>query len=101
MVLGELIRRKREENRVSQEAMAFKLGISQAAYSKIERGDTKLKVDQLYSIASFLDISIYEILPPSLASDVSNSSVLGLAMSTVKIGLQKFFLVSKDKKEEE
>lgn len=99
MVLGELIRRKREENKVSQEAMAFKLGISQAAYSKIERGDTKLKVDQLYTIADFLEISIYEILPPSLASDVSNSSVLGLAMSTIKIGLKKFFVVSNNKEQ--
>ena len=90
---------KREEAKVSQEAIAFKLGISQAAYSKIERGDTKIKVDQLYSIADYLDISIYEILPPSLASDISNNSLLGIAINTAKIGLKKYFLVSKEQTE--
>lgn len=97
MNLGVLIRTKREEARISQEAIAFKLGISQAAYSKIESGKTKIKVEQLYTIADFLDISIYEILPPSLANDISNNLLLGIAINTVIIGIKKYFLVTKDK----
>ena len=39
--IGTIIRQKRESLRISQEAVAFVLEISQAAYSKIERNETK------------------------------------------------------------
>lgn len=47
------IRQKRESLRISQEAVAYVLDMSQAAYSKIERNETKIKVDQLYKIADY------------------------------------------------
>ncbi|KAF5277276.1 hypothetical protein FQR65_LT16052 [Abscondita terminalis] len=52
MEIGEYIRIKRENLKVSQEAVAFKLDMSQAAYSKIERGETKVKVDQIKGVVT-------------------------------------------------
>ncbi len=40
---------------ISQEAMAYNLGISQPAYKKIEDEKTKLTVDRLLQIAKILE----------------------------------------------
>jgi transcriptional regulator with XRE-family HTH domain len=48
----------RLQKNFSQEYMAFRLGISQKAYSKIEAGVTKLTVERLSEIATILEINI-------------------------------------------
>lgn len=67
-MIGEKIREKRETKKISQYAVAYAIGMSQAAYSKIERGETEVKVSHLYSIAAFLGTSVYELLPEAMAS---------------------------------
>lgn len=89
--LGDYIRRKREELKISQEAVAFELNMSQAAYSKIERNETKLKVEQVYTIANYFGLSVYELLPPSLASDITGENIFGLAWQYLKIFFRKVF----------
>jgi len=42
--------------------MAHMLDISQAAYTKIERQQTKLSVERLYKIAEILEVEVAEIL---------------------------------------
>lgn len=42
--------------------MAFDLGISQVAYSKLEKNETKLNVDRLYKIAEILDTKVSDLL---------------------------------------
>lgn len=76
--IGTFIRQKREHLKLSQEAVAFFLNMSQAAYSKIERNETKIKVDQVYKIAEYFGVSIYELLPPSLANDIASENIIGL-----------------------
>lgn len=71
--IGELIRETREAKKISQYAVAYSMGISQAAYSKIERGETEAKASHLYLIAGILNVSIYDLLPPSL----TNSAISG------------------------
>lgn len=78
MKIGDYIRDKRESLKISQEAVAYSLDISQAAYSKIERNETKVKVEQIYKIANCLGISVYEILPPTLASDMTHENIFSL-----------------------
>lgn len=57
------IRETREKRSMSQYAVAYSIGMSQAAYSKIERGETEVKVSQLYKIASVLTVSVHVFLP--------------------------------------
>jgi len=60
------IRRLRELQQLSQEDMAFELGISQPAYSKIERGKTELGVHRLQRIADVLKCSTGDLMEKSV-----------------------------------
>ncbi|MFN4146661.1 MAG: helix-turn-helix transcriptional regulator [Runella sp.] len=46
---------------ISQDSIAFKLGISQQGYGKIERGLCDIKLSQLIQIVSILEVSILDI----------------------------------------
>ena len=50
------IRQKREEKRYRREEIAEKLGIDLSTYTRIENGDSHLKVKTLFLIAQLLDI---------------------------------------------
>lgn len=56
------IRKKREAKNYTQEYLAYKLNISQNAYSKIELGYTKITVERLFQIAEVLEINAIELL---------------------------------------
>ena len=59
------IRLHRLSKNYTQDYMAFSLGISQKAYSKIEAGITKLTVERLLEIASILELDAEAILNSS------------------------------------
>jgi transcriptional regulator with XRE-family HTH domain len=61
--VGEKIRLQRLTKNYSQEYMAFALDISQAAYSKIERGETVLTLPRVYEIAEILEVSPFAFMP--------------------------------------
>lgn len=58
----EKIKEYRKKKGFSHENMADELQISQVAYSKIEKNETKLTVDRLYQISKILETPIYEFL---------------------------------------
>lgn len=61
----ETIRIQRQRKGYSQDAMAFYLNISQPAYSKMELGETEIKISRLYEIADILEVSVFDLLPKS------------------------------------
>ena len=52
----------RDKKGYSHEYMGHHLDISQVAYSKIEKNETKLSVERLYKIAEILETSVASIL---------------------------------------
>ena len=56
------IRAKREKRNYTQEYLAYKLNISQNAYSKIELGYTKITLERLFQIADVLEIDVISLL---------------------------------------
>ncbi|PYF77169.1 helix-turn-helix domain-containing protein [Pedobacter nutrimenti] len=84
-MIGEKIRERREHKKISQYAVAYAIGMSQAAYSKIERGETEVKVSHLYSIAAFLGTSVYELLPEAMASSTFDGEEYLLKPLVVKL----------------
>jgi transcriptional regulator with XRE-family HTH domain len=60
--IAAVIRKKREYKNYTQEYLAYKLNISQNAYSKIELGYTKITVERLFQIAEFLETTAAELL---------------------------------------
>jgi transcriptional regulator with XRE-family HTH domain len=60
--IAAVIRKKREQKNYTQEYLAYKLNISQNAYSKIELGYTKITVERLFQIADVLEVNAAELL---------------------------------------
>ncbi|CAA7392725.1 helix-turn-helix domain-containing protein [Chryseobacterium fistulae] len=56
------IKQIRIEKGISHEAMAHNLGISQTAYTKIEKNETKLTVERLFKIAETLETKVENLL---------------------------------------
>lgn len=58
----ENIAKLRKEKGLSYESMANELGLSIAAYRKIELNQTNLTVDRLYQIAKALEVNVARLL---------------------------------------
>lgn len=71
------IRQKREYRNYTQEYLAYKLNISQNAYSKIELGYTKITVERLFQIADILEFDVITLIDP-----VQENLVQPLSIST-------------------
>lgn len=82
----ENIKKVRKDKGISHEYIAHQLNISQAAYSKLEKNDTKLTVERLYKIAQVLEVSI----PDLLNIDARNIFNQSNHASGTFIGHQKF-----------
>ncbi|HVX00184.1 MAG TPA: helix-turn-helix transcriptional regulator [Candidatus Babeliaceae bacterium] len=63
--IGERIRKIRAAKGYSQEYMAFKLNMSQSAYSSMERGVSEIPSRRLCEIADLLEVSPMKFLPES------------------------------------
>ena len=61
-IISKKIRISRLEKDYNQEYMAEELGISQSAYSKIERGETEITVSQLRKIATALGLTLLDLI---------------------------------------
>ena len=58
---GKNIRKIRRDRDLTQEYMAFEMGISQKAYSDIENSKVKINLEMLNKISTILDIKPSEI----------------------------------------
>ncbi len=65
--VGQNIKRKRTERNLTQEEVAFHLGVSFQSISKWERGDGYPDIEMLPSIADYFGISVDELLGVSNA----------------------------------
>lgn len=70
------IKKIRKEKRYSQTVMANKLGITQMAYSKIERGVTKLNWDYMHQLATILEVNIWDLIDTQKEYQPSTSNEL-------------------------
>lgn len=64
--LGKRVREERLKLRLTQEELSEKVGISSNFLGQIERGDRKLSVDTLVSLANALEVSVNYLLSDSL-----------------------------------
>ncbi|WP_180046419.1 helix-turn-helix domain-containing protein [Acinetobacter sp. YH12117] len=61
--IGRLLRKKRVERKITQEALALQCGIDRSYLGRIERGEVNITVLKLYELASVLQIDAKELLP--------------------------------------
>lgn len=74
--IGEKIRTGREHSQLTQEDLARKVGLTRTSITNIEKGQQRVQVHTLYTIAEFLGISIYDLLPPRGSGKFTNISKL-------------------------
>ena len=60
--LGQKIRYERLKNRLSQEELEEKSGVSRRTISEIERGNADIRYTNLYQIAEAVGLTISELL---------------------------------------
>ena len=63
VAIGQLIRKKRTQQSITQESLALQCGIDRSYMGRIERGEVNLTVEKLYEIALVLGVSAKELLP--------------------------------------
>lgn len=63
--VGKNIKRLRVSLRLTQDNMAYELGITKSSYSKIERGETNVSIDRLSQIAKVLETDINTLVSES------------------------------------
>lgn len=81
------IKDTRKKRGYSHDNMATELQISQAAYTKIEKGETKLTVERLYEIATILNVSIVDILdvnPNTIFNQDNKDNAIGQVVNQSK-----------------
>ena len=61
-MIGEIIRRQREEKNLSQEVVSGLAGLERTHYSKIERGLRCPTIDTLFRIANALGMAPHELI---------------------------------------
>lgn len=57
-IIGQRIKKLREEKGITQEAMAVQLDVTQSNYGRLEKDDRRLNVVKLLKIARILDTNI-------------------------------------------
>ena len=87
------IRDIRKDKGYSHEYMAHLLHISQVAYSKIEKNETKLTVERLFKIAEILETKIEDVL------DIKADKVYKQDLKDNSIGHQEIQNMYQDNKE--
>jgi transcriptional regulator with XRE-family HTH domain len=59
---GTVIKRIRQERNMKQEDVAQQMGISQAAYSKLENNQTELTVRHCKMLSKIFGVNVYDYL---------------------------------------
>lgn len=79
-VIGQRIKKLREERGITQEAMAVHLDVTQSNYGRLEKDDRRLNVVKLLKIMRILDVDINYLFndfgkrPEDLAVTMSTNS---------------------------
>lgn len=61
-IIGERIRRIREQKGFSQDNIAIELGITQPTYARLEKDDDRIGITRLISIAEILKTTVSELI---------------------------------------
>ncbi|MDO3425494.1 helix-turn-helix transcriptional regulator [Chryseobacterium sp. APV1] len=95
MILGNRVKMIRELKNYSQKYVSERLDISQAAYSKLETGETKITDEKLNQIAEILEVKPEDIKSfdsqkyfnsnGNIEGDYSGSIIVGLTREDVEL----------------
>lgn len=71
-ILAMNLKKYRDRHKITQEALACKVGISMRSYQEIESGNPKTKLDVLDKLADGLGLTLADLLDENLDLDLKN-----------------------------
>lgn len=82
--VGNKLMWEREERKLNQIEMAHLLGLSQSAYSRLERNESAIEIEQIVNFSKILQVPVQEFLPETFAIHNSNnqSAQVGFVIGT-------------------
>ncbi len=84
MRIGTKLHTVREDRKMSQAEMADLLGVSAPTYSRLERNDTAVDLEQVVNFSKILQVPIQEFLPETITINGTNhNGQIGLVIGTV------------------
>ncbi len=90
MRIGTKLHTVREDRKMSQAEMADLLGVSAPTYSRLERNDTSVDLEQVVNFSKILQVPIQEFLPETITINGQNQSgQIGLVIGTVNTYFDK------------
>jgi XRE family transcriptional regulator, regulator of sulfur utilization len=99
-ILGHNIKKIRELKNYSQQHLAFTVGMSQSAYSHLEKGRTRISDDKLKKIANALEVEVGLILNFSEKTILKNIITIEKINSKMKEVTDAYEVLLKNKEEE-
>lgn len=95
IAIGNAIRRRRKECKMTMKELGELVGVSAAAISRYELGQREVSLDMLIEIATYLHTSVYDLIQDELESegkiDVDLSRGVQRIMFPEQDALSKFF----------
>lgn len=70
-IIGQKIKKLREQKGITQEAMASQLDVTQSNYGRLEKDDRRLNVVKLLKIARILDVNINYLFNDVASADAT------------------------------
>lgn len=89
--LGSKLYSIRQDKKMTQEAMAELLSMSQTSYQRLEKGDTSVPYDELPRIANALGVGVQELIPDTLSVySNNNTNQSGLIFGNGNVTINNF-----------
>jgi len=70
-IIGQKIKKLREQKGITQETMAIQLDVTQSNYGRLEKDDRRLNVVKLLKIARILDVNITYLFNDVASTDTA------------------------------
>lgn len=89
-MIGSILKRKREDKKISQQEVADILGISQKTYSNIESNKSNASLPQLLEMSKLLDFNLLiELAKKGITFNNNNIEGSGIVSNTISKELKK------------
>lgn len=99
----------RKNKKISQESMAFYMGITQSQYCRRENGNTKISINEWHKLAKILETTLDEIYEPEenigididvLLQNANSSKLYNMKISELTDDIQRLKTENKRLKDE-
>jgi transcriptional regulator with XRE-family HTH domain len=101
MTVGERIRQRRLELKMTMEELGEKIGVQKSAINKYEKDDIDMKASKIKALHDVLGLSYLELLDDEDSEDLQLLTAYNSADSTTRSNVRKILDVQEPKKDTE